>query len=79
MQLKEYRQSLLNTIKEIYTVQMKKDFVKFLHENGIINNRKNRYSNKSSLVADVTEIEDLQRKLEYILLREDERIPENIH
>ena len=78
MQLKEYRQSLLNTIKEIYTVQMKKDFVKFLHENGIINNRKNRYSNKSSLVADVTEIEDLQRKLEYILLREDERIPENI-
>lgn len=78
MKLKEDKRSVLNTVKEVYSVQMKKDFLKFLRENGVINNGRRKCQNQNSLVADVSGIEDLQSKLEYILLRKDERIPENI-
>ena len=80
MNFTEDTKSLVNTIKEVYTKQMKMGFLTFIRKNGIIidGKRNVKQQNQDSLVADISGIECLQSKIEYILLRKDDRIPENI-
>lgn len=72
-------QIIVNTIKKLYTEKQRKLLIKEITKKEfIVNDKRSNQSGNEALGVDITKIDDLQEKIEFLLFRKDEDIPKHI-
>lgn len=81
MSIKNYKEYLFRTLKELYPVYLKKKILKKMSEDGIIINDKRKTLNGqlNMMMINVSDIEGIEEKLKYILQCDKENIDKTIH
>lgn len=81
MNIKDYKECLFKTLKELYPVYFKKKILKRMSEDGVIINDKRKTLNGqlNMMMINVSDIDSIDEKLRYILAYDNENIGNMIH